>query len=224
MNAPHLVALAIIIFGLGIALAGALACDGTAAPIPTPIVMVVTATPEATLPPTSTPTPEPTATPTPKPTATPTSTPEPTATPLPTPTPTPTLTPVPTATPTPTPTPEPTATPTPAPTSTPTREPPLPSGAKRQALHQELSDSFNLMMEVWDACGDPQFDGKRRLSDLGASLEAMKIIDEVVAEMEEYGHTDDYTEADFRGLTRAIDRAVLELWDTCVPPDFEPQK
>ena len=89
-------------------------------------------------------------------------------------------------------------------------------------MHQKLGDTYDGMMDIWAGCSDSQFDGKRRLSDTAAKREAGEFMYEVQEKMAGYGNTDDFSAADFDGLTELFYRAGQQLWDICLPPEWKP--
>ena len=141
------------------------------------------------------------------------------ATPSPTKTPPPTPTLEPTATPTPLPTPTPESTATPTPPPPPAR--PTISPAEREEAKAKLSEAISLMLGVREMCHDSEFDGKRRTSDLIATMESTKVTKRAIEQLKALGHLDEVeTIEEFEAFAELVNENMLDYAHICLPPGW----
>ena len=95
------------------------------------------------------------------------------------------------------------------------------SAAQREASRKELSKAFSSTFPAFKLCSDDQFKGKRKKYDFAAYADAKEIMDEVMVDLNRYGHTDGYSATDFVEMTDIFKDAMVKLWDICVPPGWK---
>ena len=70
-------------------------------------------------------------------------------------------------------------------------------------------------------CSDSEFDGKRRTSDLKATMESTNVTKRVIEQLKEFGHVDEVeTMEEFEAMTEDVNEAMLEYVEICLPPGW----